>query len=623
MIFGNLRTKTKNDSEEKIFREEKKLMRLLAFAMASDNTIHEKERLIVEEIFLHDVFGRNIEKRDIGNIGKRDFEEMTRSCIVEGKLNLLDELEIVSTADEIDISLPRKGYKRVVRKEDSRIWRQFENQKRGQEWIREVAQRYARAGLYVEELVSRLTQEEGSEYLGLFVNVSALTSKFLHEELRDMMLVVKADGRVDEAERMCFLSVAKAMRVRNSDGIWDTLSKCSIDGLWGWGWEWDWYRNVEKKETLGLEDVEIIKETITSYQIKGPIRYGLRNALRRELNVHEKREGQRNHSYTAGALWVFVITAILLYFQCAMMIEEKIVQHEYGPFPVDVSPPVSIYIEQGLDLFCKENDTPDSVSSINEAYRWKLDKLDKAKEDKSKDQSYSIEVFKQELYRRAVEELEKGSDGDTKFYLIFVRGLPHAAGLWLGWLLIVALKKWLRRNLERRPNFNEKLFNRVGYGIFVVLAYALIVGVYKITNEVKLACLYNSILVLLLMLSIEVMIFMRGEYAERDHDDCSENKGRNKAETKVENKGSSALLIVLVTAAVITDLCIGFIELPRHYTTDLLFDKIASALLLGCLSFFSGKFLELSVMRQKMETRKMKYIVEEIDNRLMNDGTIK
>ena len=110
----------------------------------------------------------------------------------------------------------------------------------------------------------------------------------------------------------------------------------------------------------------------------------------------------------------------------------------------------------------------------------------------------------------------------------------------------------------------------------------------------------QSILLLFAMLSIEWLILMKG------------------SNFNDENEKQSTPLTIFVIMASLADVSYGMIELEQNYAPSRILDKVFSALFLGCICFFTGKFLELQY-RQKEKTRKeMKQVLEEI-NKLKQD----
>ncbi len=102
----------------------------------------------------------------------------------------------------------------------------------------------------------------------------------------------------------------------------------------------------------------------------------------------------------------------------------------------------------------------------------------------------------------------------------------------------------------------------------------------------------SSIFLLAAMLSIEWLILMR----------------EKKQEQEKEN-GSSKLLTVLVISAILTDISFGMIELEQSYNSHNVADKVFSALFLGCICFFFGKFMELQYNHESEDQKKIKELL--------------
>lgn len=106
--------------------------------------------------------------------------------------------------------------------------------------------------------------------------------------------------------------------------------------------------------------------------------------------------------------------------------------------------------------------------------------------------------------------------------------------------------------------------------------------------------------VLAMMVSVEWLIFMREQMQHDSH------------------KGSSAILIILVAAAIIADICLGLVEHFNMHPTESpnYISIIASALFLGCICFFFGKWLENRRMEGHQVQKQMEEVVESIGARI-------
>lgn len=133
-----------------------------------------------------------------------------------------------------------------------------------------------------------------------------------------------------------------------------------------------------------------------------------------------------------------------------------------------------------------------------------------------------------------------------------------------------------------RPNFRK--WNILIYISLFLLALLLL------SRE-----LIYSVFLLSAMLSIEWLILMREKYQEK------EKKGAH-----------SSLLVVLVLMAILSDISFGMIELQQVYTEKNILDKVFSALFLGCVCFFVGKYLELNYTHNNEDKKYMMVVIEEI-----------
>lgn len=175
---------------------------------------------------------------------------------------------------------------------------------------------------------------------------------------------------------------------------------------------------------------------------------------------------------------------------------------------------------------------------------------------------------------------------------------------------------------EFNEYLNEKFFSRDGYLIkcinfdttpskFIYLMIVFVAGflVYKCRAEIRRNIFWimvvcgglllafsgkyaNNFLLLYTMLSIEWLILMKGNSLEGDK--------------------HQTLLAVLVVMAVVSDISYGMIELYQKYTLPNVLDKMFSALFLGCICFFTGKFLELQYKQRQKNKNDMGEVLDKI-----------
>ncbi len=110
-----------------------------------------------------------------------------------------------------------------------------------------------------------------------------------------------------------------------------------------------------------------------------------------------------------------------------------------------------------------------------------------------------------------------------------------------------------------------------------------------------------------MMISIEWLIFMREKY---------QGNAESFNHVKQKHNSDSSILVILVIAAILSDICLGIIELGNTFTIKDVVDKVASALFLGCICFFLGKFIENHRMQQEKDVHDMSCVVNELGKRI-------
>ena len=154
---------------------------------------------------------------------------------------------------------------------------------------------------------------------------------------------------------------------------------------------------------------------------------------------------------------------------------------------------------------------------------------------------------------------------------------------------------------------SDKKWYRISLWSFAITALVIytLVTFFKVEHGTA-ASLLVSVSIPIMMISIEWLIFMLEEYAFK-HEDNAEN-----------HRHGNSVLVVLVAAAIIADVCIGLIELGGHLTVGTVTGKVASALLLGCICFFIGKFIDMHRVQKSIDIKEMKKVVENIEQRIQN-----
>ena len=411
--------------------------------------------------------------------------------------------------------------------------------------------------LYIEKILTLLDadcKDSKNMRQGLFVDVASISGRQALEELRDIVYVIKADNVVTEAERMAFVSVAKVFKFSGVDKIWDTFYKMSKEDLLKAHVKYSMYDSRGK--VIKVSDVEIIERTIVNYNIKGPLSYGLYSAIYRERYEAEKQKRKGNKWISMLALFTFIVSSVMVYYECAKCLEFKFIAEEHSlEFPNTV---IDSLVCDGIDYLIT-NGTDYVLDASNE------------------------------LINTDTAFLQAGMDhnatnGDDKFLGLLI------------WSLVIIAFSILFKHFKKFLRYNHNVSLQMP-SLPVILFLTLLVMYFRV-SVVNLSLFYMPFFVLCMMLSIEVMIFLREKYTE-------ESASRIK-------ESSSGLLIVFVSAAIIADICIGIIELPMNPSGWMIFNKIAYSLFLGCLSFFAGKFMEMTALQNAVDMEKMDSCLDNI-----------
>lgn len=121
---------------------------------------------------------------------------------------------------------------------------------------------------------------------------------------------------------------------------------------------------------------------------------------------------------------------------------------------------------------------------------------------------------------------------------------------------------------------------------------------------------FKHMALLVMMLSIEWLIFMKEQLIHNYS--LIDNNTRESS----EKSSNSSILIVIVAAAIIADICLGLIEIYQNNDGEIdikeFLVKTASAVFLGCICFFCGKFLDNFRMEQIRSLDTMNEVINEI-----------
>ncbi len=189
----------------------------------------------------------------------------------------------------------------------------------------------------------------------------------------------------------------------------------------------------------------------------------------------------------------------------------------------------------------------------------------------------------------------------------------------LGGFIVFSLRKWRGRLKKNIKKYRIVLFTMP----IIIVIPPSIKCCFETTWSDIVGTFFIPLTLVAMMLSIEWLIFMRQEYSGFAHDN-REPKG---AKTR-----NTSILIVLVCAAIMIDVCLGIVELiSKSYVNDAdLYEvgvkdyvaKIASALILGCICFFAGKFLDMYRIQQLTDVTKMQECIKALDKRMNEKSTI-
>lgn len=165
----------------------------------------------------------------------------------------------------------------------------------------------------------------------------------------------------------------------------------------------------------------------------------------------------------------------------------------------------------------------------------------------------------------------------------------------------------------------NKYLNRLAFILFVVCAlvviYPLVAMPIMHHYVLESKILYGSIIsfcILIMMLAIEWLIFMRSN-AHGANDTVVHTETKEGEEHKDEASKHHTSLALFVGIAILLDVCLGIIELPASeigaYSISI---KILSAIFLGCICFFTGKFFENHREQQIGDIGKMGEITQRL-----------
>lgn len=378
---------------------------------------------------------------------------------------------------------------------------------------------------------------------GLFVDVGSkhLSDRDALKEMRDMVYVIKADNVVAEVERMAFVSVAKVYKFSGVDRMWNKFFDMDKDFLL-----------KDDEESISRDMYVLRRAPISVHDVKvierAITKSGMLGPLRYGLQSAIQRDKydlikhrERNRIHLSRLASIVFAISALI-----------------------------VFLECALHL---------ELKLYGEGLA------------KSIRDSYSPLIPK---------------GGHYFSYLIIAVCIWGFCRTLYKWCLRTRFDEKLPWKGWRKPKVRYPLqIGGVALLAIVPICYWLVKKAWIIDLHNIMHICWSPLCVLCMMLSIEIMIFMRERYTK-------DNKNLS------EHSASSALLIIFVIAAVVADLCIGFIEIPYDKYDDfsIIAPKVAYSIFLGCLSFFAGKFMEMDAIQKHAEVIEMDGYIKNIKEHL-------
>lgn len=166
----------------------------------------------------------------------------------------------------------------------------------------------------------------------------------------------------------------------------------------------------------------------------------------------------------------------------------------------------------------------------------------------------------------------------------------------------------------------NKIVNNWAFAMFAFLGLAIygltaIPALHNLVDDNKVV--YGtivSICILFMMLAVEWLIFMRTNSKGAkvvSEPEIDESEQSNMLLTPPSHHNTSLALFVGI--AILLDICLGIIELPRaEINVYGIAIKVVSAIFLGCICFFIGKFFENLREQQVNDVEKMGEVTERL-----------
>ncbi len=439
----------------------------------------------------------------------------------------------------------------------------------------------------------------------LFLNVQELEEEEIATEMRELLALVLSDGEVTELEHQGFRLYAKLMKVEESNKLWNNLIRIApeylIKNLYG-----DLTVKIVCKEDLDIEDYKIVEDA--AWKINGPLLSSAQHALSLECEKQEQNKKRFDKQSTIVSMFLFFIAAAFIYFYAAHHITE-----------VDTSIDLSEY-QLKAD---KKHNNPiqdpkkDSIQEGEDAMPPQDLNGDKPQEDGNSDRGSVNKPEEKVTPSNGVSETKT----EKKWLRRFVAPLLSLIWIVLLWfssrkdrcikkILSFLSKISIRKNFSRRRRWSVRVKWIWTFLIFTLPMLVYFILAFPHRNK-QFEFLKESfgmpLCILVMMLSIEWLIFMREQY-----------HGHTSNTPKGENHSHSATLSILVFLAIVIDICISIIEMHGisfgYYYQHIFVAKLAAAILLGAICFFVGKFIEIQRVQKEEDMKIMKDSVKRLSD---------
>lgn len=524
---------------------------------------------------------------------------------------------------------------------------------------------------FVNRLCENLETEPARK--SVFMNADGLTPDEVTDELRYIMCLIHADNTVSDVERESFRVFCKVCKIEHSTKIWRHLSKMSDKELFE-------NRDLEVtiKDEMDLNDFSTVKRSMDFYDIQGPIRESAHNALRREVDRQYEAQLRNDRSYSRIAMILFFISALVIYFFISDSMESRSHNDQNQDNTTVVQSP-----KQENDSISSPCLRAANIDSKMKVLSMRLDSLIKTKRssgqandpissrfltankisknlnsmikvliptEQANDSISSplmaadtIKIHQKEMSAVSSDMSNESGNNENSaksqfkddkseatqkiwvlgvcvliliirfFVWLFPNGKPWVSSCWKS--LCDKIDKKIRPKVNLKLNFSRQRVRRKNrrraWILFTkILPVAILLWFIVTWNQDNyfsvLERFFIPLCLLIMMLSIEWLIFMRGKEVNRRED--------------ISGKPRHSMLVLLVVAAIILDICIGIIEInPDNINTQWI-EKCFSAVLLGCICFFSGKFIENHRNQQDFVIDKMNAIVDELKPKKPQEG---